>query len=138
MTRDYLQTQWSTLCESAQANTSRLTQGACPSAAKLMLEEANRFCDSGPPTDKVSLEAAYTRRMALSARLTAIARADAMARKSSEAAPEILTHVCQFCEGDLPDTSDAFLEMQLANIQLTRTIAKIYEGALTNGVGANA
>jgi len=90
-----------------------------------MQTELGRFCQIEPPLDKDSLESAYTQRMALSARLTAISRADAMAQSHPHAAQEILSRLRDFCQGDLPAGSDAFLDMQLRNIELTKAVSDV-------------
>ena len=125
MTSDFIAGQWATLCRSARSNATRLSEGASSKAAEFIDTELGRFCEVEPPFDKESLESAYTQRMALSARLTAISRADAMAQAHPVAAPEIHSRLGQFCQDDLPHTSDAFLDMQLQNIELTKAVVAI-------------
>ena len=125
MSPQFIASQWATLCHSAQASTAKLRQDASRKAAELMAGEAEKFARIGPPQDKETLEAAYTQRMGLSARLTAIARADAMARLHPDCAAEILSQVGEFCADDLPPSSDQFLAMQGRNIELTATIAEL-------------
>lgn len=121
----WIASQWSTLCHSARTNASRLMEGASPWAVELMTSESNRFCEGAPPQDKNALESAYTRRMALSARLTAISRADALAQAHPAAAPDLHAQLREFCEEHLPDASDEYLDMQLRNIELTKTVVAI-------------
>lgn len=132
MTSSFIASQWETMCQSARSNASGLIHGASRQAAELMQAESDRFCSHEPPRDKDALESIYTRRMALSARLTAIARADAMARAHPKVAADILSQVRRFCEDDLPASSDIFLEMQLRNIELTRTVAGICEADMVS------
>lgn len=127
MSPHFIASQWATLCHSAHTTSSRLTDGVTASAAELMAAESSRFCRIAPPQDKESLEAAYTRRMGLSARLTAIARADAEGRLHPDCAAEILAEVQEFCATDLPQSSDQFLSMQQQNIELTARIVAICE-----------
>lgn len=127
MNAAFIAHQWSTLCDSAHTNVSRLSEGLSDAAIELMQAELDRFCALDPPQDKSALHAAYTQRMALSARLTAISRADAMARVHPGSAANILAEVGRFCDGDLPADDDDFLEMQRSNIELTETVADLCE-----------
>ena len=133
MNATYIVAQWNMLCRSATSTLARLQAGASPSAVELMRIETERFCSQNAPKCKDELEAAYTQRMALSARLTAITRADAMAGDFPHSAASIYVQLREFCRDALPTLSDDFLAMTMRNMELTRCLANICEQDLRNG-----
>lgn len=132
MSQQFFNHQWSILCQSAQDNASRLASGASATASELIHRESGRFCRLDPPSSKEALNSAYTRRMALSARLTAITRADAVANAHPAAAENVFDEVRKFCDADLASTSEDFLEMQVANLKLTSQICSICEAKFSS------
>lgn len=121
----FVEKQWSVLCASARTNAERLGQGASAAAIAIMQSEADKFCDLTAPVDKGALHLAYTRRMGLSVRLTAISRADAMAEAYPGAADKIFQEVEKFCQASLPMGDDDYLDHQLQNLALTSKLADL-------------
>lgn len=117
---------WNTLCKSATASAEQLAQ-ACQeqTSAAAMRQAAQRFCQHSPPQSRQELQAAYTRRMSLSAHLTAIARADAMAVAHPAAKDRILEELQKLCAEDFADDGDSFIEFQRRNLELTEAISAI-------------
>lgn len=132
---NYISLQWATLCNSARASATQLSQGCLEATAALMRTQAAHFCDHPTPSTRDQLNAAYTRRMALSARLTAIKRADAMARAHPDVKDRILAETAAFCDGDFPGSGSAFLELQKRNLELTTKIADLCDGAAAARAG---
>ena len=124
-TAKHISSQWATLCKSAQSSAKQLAEECHEAAAALMNSEADRFCRLPAPTTRDQLNAAYTRRMALSARLTAIKRAEALARANPDVMEQILAETARFCDGELPGDGETFLALQKRNLELTARIADL-------------
>jgi hypothetical protein len=123
----HIAAQWETLCRSARSSAAQLSQGCIDAAASLLNAQASRFCERPAPSTRDQLNTVYTQRMSLSARLTAIRRADAMAQAHPSVQDEILKEVATFCNGDLPGSGAAFLDLQRRNLELTAAIAALCE-----------
>ncbi len=125
METSFVDKQWAVLCASARTNAERLGNGATETAVAIMQSEADKFCGLSAPVDKSDLHLAYTRRMGLSVRLTAISRADAMAQAYPGAAENIFQEVERFCQNDLPVGDDDYLDYQLQNLALTAKLSDL-------------
>lgn len=125
MSPTFLAKQWATLCGSAHATARQLGAKCSERAVTLQRQEVERFCCKPAPQTKEELERAYTHRTALAARLTAIDRADAIARQHPQATDEIFQEIASFCEAELPTEVEEFLDMQRRNLELNARISEL-------------
>jgi hypothetical protein len=117
--------QWALMTDLAQSFVFSTARGCPGSAAGMMTAEGQKFLGQRAPAKADELPGCLTQHMAVTAKISAIAHAYAMARMHPNVAEEIYAETKKFCDHDLPCTTEGLAELQKQVQAVTTAILRI-------------
>jgi hypothetical protein len=114
------QSQWATMCRSAQGHATMLASQLAEPFAMLLLDVARRFCCPEAPANAEQMNGRHVQSGALNSILETVCHTDLMARSRPHARQAMLDQVRVLCNRELPATNEGVhcLQMQLGGFGL--------------------